>query len=526
MKKSLSVIMSVLLIISMLAACSSKSSSNESAKEKVKINKEGYPIVDKKLTMSMMGPDVGQAKWEDMAFFKEMEKMTNVHFKFTTPPLSDFPTKLNLAFASDEIPDVLFAGSLTADQEVKYGKQGTLIPLEDLIEKYAPNIQKVFEEYPDVKKSITTVDGHIYALPMIDKNAVWYMGPLWVNGKWLEALNVTELPKTTDELYTLLKRFKTEDPNGNGKADEIPFTSIKLDDSRQWLLGAFGFTNWGIEEIKGNVVFTPQEKGYLEYLTFMNKLYSEKLMDPETFSQSGEQKKAKGQANQLGLFQDWFSYFTTGDKEEEAMDDPMYQPVKSDIVDQPVMPLSPGIYRGQFAITNKAANPAAAIRWIDYLYSKEGYELSNIGKEGDVWSWVDKSAGTRKLNESPIAGKTIEDYRGTTTPAFGINVPAFNQKIEGFPVSEFQKFIDKETDDKIKPYAKIPYPLVYLTSEEQDEVSRIKSDLETYVQQMEAKFITGTEPLSNWDKYVKTMKDMGSDKLVKIYQKAYDRWNK
>ncbi|MGF6949993.1 putative aldouronate transport system substrate-binding protein [Neobacillus sp. B4I6] len=531
MRKAFLMMLSLILVVSMLAACTSKSNSKENAKSKVEINKEGYPIVDKKLTMSMMGPDVGLAKWKDMAFFKEMEKMTNVKYKFTTPPSSDFSTKLNLAFASGEIPDVLFGASLTSEQEVKYGKEGVLIPLEHLIEKYAPNIQKVLEENPDVKNSITTVDGHIYALPMVDKNAVWYMGPLWFNGKWLNALGVKELPKTTDELYTLLKRFKTEDPNGNGKADEIPFTSMKnssnqLDGARQWLLGAFGFTTWGIEEIDDKVVYTPAEDGYLEYLTFMNKLYSEKLMDPETFSQSGEQKKAKGQANQLGLFTDWFSYFTTGDKEEEALDDPMYQPITSSITDKPVIPLSPGIYRGQFAITNKAANPEAAIRWVDYLYSKEGNELLNIGKAGDVWDWEDEASGTRKMLESPIEGKTIEDYRGTTTPDYGINVPALRHKIEGFPESKFTKFINAETDAKIKPYAKVPYPLVYLTPEEQEEVGRIRADLDTYIEQMEAKFITGAEPLSNWDKYIKTMNDMGVDKLVNIYQDAYDRWNK
>lgn len=527
MRKAILVMLSFVLVLSMLAACTSKSNSKENAeKNKVEINKEGYPIVDEKITMSMMGPDIGQAKWKDMAFFKEMEKMTNVHYEFTTPPNSDFQTKLNLAFASGEIPDVLFGAALTAEQEVKYGKEGVLIPLEDLIEKYAPNIQKMFEENPDVKKSVTTVDGHIYALPMVDKNAVWYMGPLWYNGKWLDALGVKELPKTTDELYSLFKRFKTEDPNGNGKADEIPFSSVALDDSRQWLLGAFGFTNWGIEEIDGKVVYTPAEDGYKDYLTFMNKLYNEKLMDPETFSQSNEQKKAKGQANQLGLFQDWFSYFTTGDKEEDALDDPMYQPISSSTTDKAVAPLSPGIYRGQFAITNKTANPEAAIRWVDYLYSKEGNELLNIGKAGDVWDWADEASGTRKLLDSPVEGKTIEDYRGMTTPDFGINVPALRHKIEGFPETEFTKFTNAETDVKIKPYAKVPYPLVYLTPEEQEEVGRIRADLDTYIEQMEAKFITGTEPLSNWDKYIKTMNNMDLDKLVNIYQDAYDRWNK
>ena len=48
------------------------------------------------------------------------------------------------------------------------------------------------------------------------------------NAEWLEALGVTELPTTTEGFYELLKRFKTEDPNGNGEADEIPLSLIHI----------------------------------------------------------------------------------------------------------------------------------------------------------------------------------------------------------------------------------------------------------------------------------------------------------
>ena len=33
------------------------------------------------------------------------------------------------------------------------------------------------------------------------------------------------MPTTTDEFYQVLKAFKEQDPNGNGKADEIPMTT-------------------------------------------------------------------------------------------------------------------------------------------------------------------------------------------------------------------------------------------------------------------------------------------------------------
>lgn len=51
------------------------------------------------------------------------------------------------------------------------------------------------------------------------------------------------------------------------------------------------------------------------------------------------------------------------------------------------------------------------------------------------------------------------------------------------------------------------------------------TDLTTYVEQMEAKFITGVESLDNWDNFIKTIESMGVKDYEKVYQQAYDRWS-
>lgn len=66
--------------------------------------------------------------------------------------------------------------------------------------------------------------------------------------------------------------------------------------------------------------------------------------------------------------------------------------------------------------------------------------------------------------------------------------------------------------------------MLYLTNEEQEIVNTIEVDLKSYVEQLEARFITGVEPLSNWDKYVETIKGMNIEEYIEIYQGAYDRW--
>jgi putative aldouronate transport system substrate-binding protein len=228
MKKHLFVIVAVLALMAVIVGCSGETAeeaadSNETAE--ADINKEGFPIVDEPITVSIFGPNVGAQEWEDMHFFEVMEERTNIQFSFRTPSLDSADTQKNLMFASEDYTDVLFGAGLSQEEQVQYGGQGILIPLEDLIDEYAPNIKRMFEEYPEIEKAITATDGHIYALPQVIMGENWYRGPLWYNGAWLEELGVEELPETTDELYELLVRFKEEDPNGSGEADEIPLTA-------------------------------------------------------------------------------------------------------------------------------------------------------------------------------------------------------------------------------------------------------------------------------------------------------------
>jgi putative aldouronate transport system substrate-binding protein len=525
----------------LLAACGgNKDNANDKGSD-VELGTVGeFPVTKEKIKMTMMGPGTGQAEWKDMPVFQKMAEMSNIEFEFTTPPTADFSTKLNLAFAGDDLPDVLFgtsSESLTPAMEMDYGSQGILVPLEDLIDENMPNLKKIMDEDPSIRKSITTPDGHIYSLPMIHRGetAIWPRGPMWYRGDWLKALNVTELPKTTDEFYDLLVRFRDEDPNGNGKKDEIPLTDVKMDSTRPWLMGAFGLTERGIEEINGEVVYTPITENYKEYVTFMNKLYSEKLLDQEVYGQADEQKKAKGQNNQIGLFPDWFSIFTTGKNEKDATDDLMFQPLTSDVSPEAVVPGSTRMARETFAITKNCPSPEAALRWVDYFYGEEGSYFLSKGPEGALWEFAENDKGEEvRVYAEGIDTSNTEEERSKITPNYGITVPTM-----GYPETEdmmiltdpnqkpdrtFIEFIDSETQAKITPFAKVPYPLLYLTTEETEQVRDSETDLKTYVEQMEAKFITGVEPLSNWDKYVKTIESMGVEEYVSVYQTAYDRW--
>ncbi len=514
---------------SLLAGCGGGGEEAASNAESVTVSKEGFPIVEQPITLTMMAPDVGIQNWEDMAVLQEMEKMSNIKFEYKNAPKDSFETKKNLVFASEDYPDVFYAAGLTASEQLKYGEQGVLVPLEGMIDEYAPNFKALLDEYPDVRKSITAPDGHIYSLPVVEFSQHWYRNPLWYNGEFLEKLGVDKLPETTEELYDYLKRVKEEDPNGNGQADEIGISSVttpaaNLRDIRTWLLGAFGVYEEETYVDDNDVVhYTPMDEEFKHYLEYMNRLWADGLLDPESFSQTAEQKKAKGQNNQIALFSDWNAYMTKGG--EPSTEDPMFLPVRSEYVDKAAIAKNRGITTGAFAITKTNKYPEASLRWVDYLYSYEGSLLFNKGPEGTLWEYENEADRTKKYLPVPD-GQDREDFRATLTPNYGIPAPTVTTDDIGKGLTtDFDLWVANETQTKLLDNgARIPFPALFLTVEEQSEINSLNSDLSTYVKQMEAKFITGAEPMSGWDNYVATLKKMGAERVAEINQAAYDRW--
>ena len=536
----------IALFSTLLVACSTSNSSqgngsNGVQESSVKLNTESqFPIVaeGEELTLSIMAPGMGLAEWDDMQTLQDYMKQTGITTTYVTPPNADFPTKLNLAFAADDLTDIIYgAGSntLTSAMEIDYGAQGILVALEDYITpEIMPNFTKLAEEDPNLLKSITTPDGHIYSLPFVPRNgtAIWYQQPMWYNGEWLDNLEVTELPKTTDELYDLLVRFRDEDPNGNGQKDEIPLTDVEMNGTRLWLMGAFGIKVKGIQEDDGVVSYTPISENYKAFLQYMNKLYSEGLLDKEVYSQSNDQKQAKGQKNQLGLFNDYYSFFTTGRTEKEALNDPLFQPLTSEVSTEAVIAGSPRLSRGAFALTHKNPSIEASLRWVDYFYSEEGAKYLEQGPEGVYWETATNKDGEEVRVYTPeVDLDDTESFRGKITPAYGLVTPnividhePIRKNADEEPDTTFIDWVVNETEEKMTPAAEVPFPLLYLTKEENDKVATNATDLATYTEEMEAKFITGVTSFDEWDKYVQTIESMGVEEYVATYQTAYDRW--
>ena len=243
---------------------------------------------------------------------KAFEERTNIHIEFTEIPDTMREEKTNIMLASGDIPDG-FMRSLSSSQILSNYDAGLFLPLDELIDTWAPNIKAILED-PDVSSQITLPNGKIYSTPA-GEIAPWvqFQCHWYVNKEWADRLGL-HLPTTTDDFYKVLKAFKENDADGNGdKNNEIPF-SFTGADNLYFALGSFGIPcNGDYLYIKdGKVSFVPATENFRKALEYFNKLYSEGLIDQEAFSINVNQLRAKGQNGALGSFLQHLSSSTVG----------------------------------------------------------------------------------------------------------------------------------------------------------------------------------------------------------------------
>lgn len=542
MKKAISVILTCVMTTVMFTACSNnnnvKPEGSAPPAENTKLvllNETGFPIVNEPITMSamvMLSP-AQPTDWNEIRVWQGYEKMTGIHMDWNEYTSADMTEKRNLAFASNELPDILFRTKMPDSDVDKYGADGSLMRLNELIDQYAPNFKAVMEKYPDVRKGLETADGSIYAMPSLtDSPSIEISRKLFINQSWLEKAGKS-MPKSTDELYETLKAFRDGDMNDNGKADEVPLTADSLDELIQVLRGAYGLGNrgmgngnWDVDTKTGGLRYFPISDQYKQLLTYMNKLYKDKLIDQEIFTNTGAKVLALNEQNQVGAF----SFGNVIARANSNADD--YAGLEQALVG----PSGDQLYtsarghfgsKGAFMISRSNKHPEAAMRWIDYFYSEEGIRMLYLGIEGE--SYGKNAEGQYDFLPEIVSqipeGSSFDQVVSQYVPYAGGSLPTLIIE-DYFKGGETQPSA-KEAAQNLAPY--LPDELwapFSFTMEEAEEKLAIESDINAIINQRTAEFVIGKTSLDEFDKYVEQIKRMGLDRLIEIYETAYERYNK
>jgi len=523
MKKILSLLLAGTMVFGVMAGCTKKAEpvqKEETKKDTIPdyMNATGYPIVKQPITIKVMGQkSATHGEWKDMKLFTNMEKITGIHMEFDTPIQSAYLEKKNLALASGDVPDVFLAGVINVNDEEAYGPQGMFLPLEGYVDKYAPTLKKTFDQIPEAKKMSIATDGHMYSLPYIADTKTRASVILYFNMDWLSNVGMKK-PTNVDEFYNVLKAFKEKDPNKNGKQDEIPLSYFKS--ATAAFTGQSGGVGFDVKDDK--VVYNPIDPNFKDFVTYMNKLWSEGLIDKDMFTQTVQQMSAKYKEGKMGISSTSLSNVVVAGQPANYE---LIPPLTSSKNSKLVAPKLNFTSTGSFVITNKCKYPEAMMRWIDVMYKSTDEAVNGLsgmmnflGEYGVDWTLsADKKTYTRM---SAVAGMNPTEYQNKfiAPQSFG------NVSTSAVPDNDALLLIKAvESDKQYHPYMKEAFPSLRYKAADQERLTLLENDLNTYVEQMLAKFIVGDEPLTKYDEFQsKIKKDLKIDEIIKIRQGAYD----
>jgi len=481
---------------------------------------------DEKITLKVaaMKTPVVTKDYNEMDIVKKWEEATNVHADWTIIARDGWDEKKNLMFASNDLPDVFYGTYALSDSDVlKYGAQGMLVPLNDLIDQYAPNLKKLFDERPDLKKAITTPDGNIYGLPSVNEDESRAVPEaLLINKEWLDKLNLP-IPTTTEEFYQTLKAFKDNNLSETGKTYPFSFRDQRDTHTLFSMYGSFGIVDTRNRLfVEGDkVLFVPATPQYKEGVAYFARLYKDGLIDPESFTQNGSVYYSKIKNKQVGAAVLWSNDEVFGEEDQSPY--VPIPPLKGPNGQQMWQKIAAGIdHKASFAITSANKYPERTIQWIDYVYGTEQSFEFLYGPIGQVMK--QNEDGTYEYVPLPAGENSMYEYSHKLTPGDG-SVYAVLSETTGKVKASAPAITKREQYNMYEPFLpKQIYPSVYFTLEDQDKLGKIRGEMDTYMTKMHAKWIVEGNVDKDWDDYLNQLKKMGLDEMMQIYQETYDRY--
>ncbi|MEA4824467.1 MAG: extracellular solute-binding protein [Clostridiaceae bacterium] len=495
----------------------------------------GYPIFDEEVTYKAMNAwDTSTVKWgDDQALFRAMHELTNITFEFQNIPNTDWDTKMNLSFASGDLPD-LYLSSVGSSNLYTYGVKGNqLYNFADKLEGYMPNLVALGADYPNLLKVSVQNDGGIYSMPALCYTPTVGAACIYVRTDYMNECGITKEPETVSELYDLCVALKDHYADMEGF---IPFMMQNANQLNGWaenmLFPAMGeyISSTYQADPDGKIVYAGITEQMLHYLQYVHKLYEEKLINPEIYTMDDSTAMSLIQNGQCGVT----TYGTIIKPETFASgnyDVSLLGPLTSEYSQIKHITMPNIIYNSGYAITTKCENPDALLRWFDILYSRDdvspGLNATSawLGIRGETYEYTDDShklykrlapEGTENINAWVVSYASPQIILGMEEMAIANDASA-GLKVKGLG------FLEKHLQ-----YTVDPFPLGYLhfSDEDTERYNSLTVDINNYVDQMKAKFVTGTESLDNWDSYAANLEKMGLSDVLEIIQKGYDEFMK
>ncbi|MFE6287772.1 extracellular solute-binding protein [Streptomyces sp. NPDC057877] len=467
-------------------------------------------------------------------FWKELTRRTGITLKPVNVPLSDYEKKRSLLIGAGDAPVLI--PKTYHPSEVAFVSSGAILPVSDythLMPHFRDTVRKWRLE-PELD-SIRQSDGRSYLLPGLhEKVKSGYS--LALRTDVLDRLGLTA-PTTWDEVYDVFKAIKAEYPDRYVFSDRwstnTPFPAGAL---MRYLGGAYGVkagwtyanTTWDTRQER--FVFTGATDAYRQVVEYLRKLVAEKLMDPESFTQTDDEAVKKLLSERS---------FAISANPQELVQNYRYNLSKQvegatiDMVPVPLGPAGPVVLGGArlengVMISSKALDGddfVALMQFVDWLwYSDEGQRFCKWGIEGATYTRsgaaYEPADGISLMGSDPDAPKDLQKDYGFFNGVFTYG-GSWDLVSSSFGPDE------KEFEDAMSQREQLPVdPAHPLQSHEQEQATLWDTPLKDHVTQNTLQFVLGKRPLSEWDAYVSELKAKNMDQFIDLHNTAYERFRK
>lgn len=469
------------------------------------------PAYAETFTLAGHEPDNSYASWAENNFFARMTERTGVSFTMTQYMDEAEWNRVKAGYTRETIPDVLFKANLTdAECQAMYA-DGLIIDLLPLLPEHAPNLWAMLQAHPDYLAAITQPDGTVTALPFINEQP--FNNTMWINTAWLETLGLS-VPTTADEFTQVLRAFQQLDPNRNAGNDEIPMTFHGMWDLR-FLGHAFGLVSndyYLYTDAAGAICTDLDSDANRAFLTWLHQLWVENLIDHNGFGSLDYARRVTDTKATIpyGVLLSPTPLMLLPTTDNYSVLVPLQYEGK-----QTYRRLISDLNTGTFAISTACSDPAAVLRWVDYLYTEEGAWLAGVGERDidytvaadQTWYFLasDEEAARVILHTSTI-------HSGTPAPGW------YPLSIQLAYSDEGATRLVKEID-AVQAFNVDPVPYKPMTTAERAELDTIQLELGTYADTAMARFVTGDVPLNDetWAEFCAGIHERGIDRVIEIH---------
>ncbi|MFV2102920.1 extracellular solute-binding protein [Micromonospora sp. LOL_024] len=468
---------------------------------------------------------------EDWLFWTELTSRTNVSLDKVAVPLSDYGQKRSLLIGAGDAP-LLIPKTYPPDVHA-YVSSGAILPVSDYLD-LMPNLKDKIEKW-NLKPEIDTLrqqDGKFYLLPGMHEKA-WHDYSLAVRTDILEELNL-QVPKTWDDVYTMLKAMKAAYPEVYPFSDRWsqPSPTGNLLNLLALSYGLEG-AGWNFQHVSWNAQaqqfeYTGATEQYKQMLQYLNKLVSEKLLDPESFTQTDDLARQKLTNSKSFVISANAQAVVNDYRPDLAATNPKAKITKIPLPTGPAGEINPASrLENGMMISSKARdseNFVAMMQFVDWLwYSDAGQEFAKWGVEGTTF--VKDAAGKHTLAPevdvvglNPGAPKHLQKDFGFYNGVFAYGgKPELVQAFFSEEEQQFQQVMNARAPKSPQP----PYPL---NDEEREQVSLWETPLKDHVYQATLQFILGQRDFAEWDAYLSELTSKKMDTYMETVNNAHMRF--